>query len=269
MNLSYGKIEKMLKFLLLESPAPVQRTSSGYVLNPVRWQMPKDRIERITALRRQEQERMKDYMNSRGCLMQFLAEELNDPSAAPCGKCANCAGELLSEDYPDDLVQAAVNFLDRLENPIQPRKKWPAGLPDPEMKGTSRRSTKCMEGRALCRWGDPGLGALVRRGKQQDHHYDDQLVEAAASLIESRWRLDPKPAWVTCVPSRRHQILVPNFAWRLARRLRLPFVECIRKGRDTLPQKTRANSFQQAQNVVGAFAVDRSQGETPGGFLDR
>ena len=96
MNLSKGKIEKILKFLLLESPAPIQKIPSGrgsaYVLNPVRWQMPMDRIERITNLRRQEQERMSAYMNSRDCLMQFLAEELNDPNAAPCGKCANCTG---------------------------------------------------------------------------------------------------------------------------------------------------------------------------------
>ena len=51
-NLSKGKIEKILKFLLLESPAPIQKTPAGYILNPVRWQMPMDRIERITNLRR-------------------------------------------------------------------------------------------------------------------------------------------------------------------------------------------------------------------------
>jgi ATP-dependent DNA helicase RecQ len=65
------------------------------VLNPVRWQMPVDRIDRVTNLRRQEQEQMKVYMASQDCLMQFLAEALNDPNAEPCGKCANCTGELL------------------------------------------------------------------------------------------------------------------------------------------------------------------------------
>src|SRR5262249_11821131 len=96
-NLPKGNIEKILKFLLLESPAPIQRTPSGYVLNPVRWQMPTDRIERITNLRREEQTRMSLYMSSRDCLMQFLAAELNDLEAAPCGKCANCKGQLLPE----------------------------------------------------------------------------------------------------------------------------------------------------------------------------
>jgi ATP-dependent DNA helicase RecQ len=259
-NLSKGKIEKILKFLLLESPAPIQKIPSGrgsaYVLNPVRWQMPTDRIERITNLRRQEQERMSTYMNTRDCLMQFLAEELNDPNAAPCGKCANCRGGLLSEGYPDDLAQAAAKFLDGLENPIQPRKMWPPGLADPEMRGKIAPEYQASEGRALCRWGDPGFGALVRRGKQQDHCFDDQLIDAAARLIRNRWRPDPAPRWITCVPSRRHQTLVPDFARRLARRLGLPFVECIRKVRDTEPQKTRANSFQQVQNIAGAFVVD-------------
>jgi len=190
--------------------------------------------------------------------MQFLAEELNDPNAGPCGKCVNCAGRLLTEDYPEELAQAAVEFLDRQENPIQPRKLWPPGLTDPEMHGKIAAAQQAQEGRALCRWGDPGFGTLVRRGKQQEHHFDEQLVEAAARLIGNRWRPDPALTWITCVPSRRHRTLVPDFARRLAHRLGLPFVDCIHKVRDTEPQKTRANSFQQAQNLLGAFAVDQA-----------
>ena len=256
-NLARGKIEKILEFLLLESPAPIQKTADGYVLNPVRWQMPVDRIERITNLRRGELERMQVYMGSQDCLMQFLAEELNDPGAGPCGKCVNCAGRLLPTDYPEDLALAAVQFLERQENPIQPRKRWPPALTDSEMHGNIAAAQQAQEGRALCRWGDPGFGTLVRRGKQQEHHFDEQLVEAAARLIVNRWRPTPAPTWITCVPSRRHQTLVPDFARHLARRVELPFVECIHKARDTEPQKTRANSFQQAQNLAGAFVVDQ------------
>ncbi len=257
-NLSQGQIGKILKFLLLESPAPIQKTADGYVLNPVLWRMPVERIQRITNLRQQEQERMKAYMASKGCLMQFLAEELSDPNAEPCGRCASCTGELLPEGHPEDLVRAALEFLERLENPFHPRKKWPAGLRDPGMRGNIAIEHQAQEGRALCRWGDPGLGALVRRGKQQDHRFDDQLVDAAARLIRDRWRPEPAPTWVTCVPSKRHHALVPDLARRLAGRLGLPFVECIRKVKDTEPQKTRVNSFQQTQNLLGAFAVDRA-----------
>jgi ATP-dependent DNA helicase RecQ len=258
MNLSKGKIERISKFLLLESPAPIQKTPAGFVLNPVRWQMPVERIERITNLRRDEQERMRLFMDSEDCLMQFLAEELNDPNAGPCGKCANCAGQLLSGGYPQDLAQAAVEFLARQDNPIPPRKQWPAGLPDPYMRGNIAQEHRAHEGRSLCRWGDPGFGALVRRGKLQDSRFDDQLVEAAACLMEDRWRPEPAPTWITCIPSRRHQSLVPDFARRLGRRLNLPFVECIHKVRETEPQKTRANSFQQARNLLGAFTVNQA-----------
>jgi ATP-dependent DNA helicase RecQ len=257
-NLGKGKVEKILDFLSLESPAPIQRTAAGYVLNPVRWRMPTGRIEEITNLRRGELERMRVYTGSRDCLMQFLAEELNDPNPAPCGKCVNCAGRLLSEDYPKELASRAAAFLDRQENPVQPRKRWPAGLADPEMRGNIALEQQAHEGRALCLWGDPHFGALVRRGKQSEGRFDDRLVEAAARLTGARWQPRPAPAWIACVPSMRRPVLVPDFARRLAHRLGLPFVECIRKVRDTEPQKTRANSYQQAQNLVGVFSVDQA-----------
>ena len=256
LNLSNGMIESILKFLLLESPSPIQEIDSSYVLNPVRWEMPVGRVETITNLRRQEQERMKGYMASKACLMQFLASELNDPNAEPCGKCVNCVGRLLPVDFPEGLVRAALEFLGRLENPIEPRKQWPPGLARPDMRGKIAAEHQAMEGRALCRWGDPGLCELVRQGKQQGQHFDEQLVDAAARLITDRWNSVPPPGWVTCVPSRRRLTLVPDFARRLAYELGLPFLECIRKVNDTEPQKTRANSFQQAQNLAGAFVVD-------------
>jgi ATP-dependent DNA helicase RecQ len=220
--------------------------------------MPVDRIERITNQRRQEQERMGIYVASRDCLMEFLAAELNDPHAEPCGKCVNCAEHLLPQDYPAALARAALDFLGRLENPIEPRKKWPSGLLDHGMRGNIAQEHQVMVGRALCRWGDPGLGELVRQGKQQGQHFDDELIVAAARLIRDRWNPVPALVWVTFVPSRRHLNLVPDFARRLARKLGLPFVECIRKVNDTEPQKTRANSFQQAHNLAGAFVVDEA-----------
>ena len=113
-------------------------------------------------------------------------------------------------------------------------------------------------GRALCRWGDPGYGELVRDGKQQTGTFSDELVDAAARLMQ-RWNPRPSPAWVTCVPSRRNTDLVPSFARRLAQALHLPFIDCIAKVRDTAEQKTRQNSFQQCHNLEHAFAVDASR----------
>jgi len=103
---------------------------------------------------------------------------------------------------------------------------------------------------------DCGWGRLVKQGKQRDGGYADDLVDAAAELVGRRWRPDPAPTWLTCVPSTRHPDLVPRFAERLAASLGLPFRQVVRKTRETRPQKELENSQQQFANVWGAFAVE-------------
>ena len=126
-NIRPAKLAKALKFLEVESPSPIAHEGTAYVRTPVVWTMPAERIEHITELRRQEQIRMQAYIDADGCLMEFLAEELSDPQAAPCGKCANCTGERLGADYPAGLAEQAAQFLEHLSLPIEPRKQWPSG----------------------------------------------------------------------------------------------------------------------------------------------
>ena len=82
----------------------------------------------------------------------------------------------------------------------------------------------------------------------------DELVGACAALVRE-WAPSPSPKWVTCIPSRRHQNLVPDFARRLATALHLPFHAALEKTCDRPEQKTMANSTQQARNVDGSLAV--------------
>jgi ATP-dependent DNA helicase RecQ len=257
-NLTKGKLDKVLKFLHLESPSPIQKTENGYVLNPVRWQMPSAQITRITNLRRDEQDRMRAYMATNECLMQFLSRELSDGTAVPCGKCVNCRGQGFSAVISPQSAAAAAEFLNRLAFPIEPRKIWPPLMNFEGMHGRIRPEWQNQPGRALCHWGDPGFGDLVREGKQQTGVFAPRLVEAAVRLIRGQWNPQPFPAWVTCVPSRRHSRLVPDFARRLAEALEIDFVDCIQKTRETQPQKTRQNSQQQLQNLEGVFQIDHN-----------
>ena len=105
----------------------------------------------------------------------------------------------------------------------------------------------------LSKWNDPGWGELVRQGKFKAGKFDDRLVRASVEMIRDRWKPDPYPTWVTCVPSLERQGLVPDFARRLAGELGLPFKRAIKKNRPTRPQKEMQNSFQQASNLDGAF----------------
>jgi ATP-dependent DNA helicase RecQ len=85
--------------------------------------------------------------------------------------------------------------------------------------------------------------------------FSDALVEAAAELVGKRWRPDPPPTWVTCVPSSGVSP-VPGFAERLAAALGLPFRPIVVKTRETKPQIELENSHQQFANVWGAFSVE-------------
>ena len=256
LNLSGGKLEDALKFLSLEYPAPIQKTDQGYVRNPVRWAMPVERIERLTNLRREEQREMQAYMVTRECLMQFLARALGDTAGERCGKCANCAGAHFDSSIPAGLGEAAAAFLNTLELPIEPRRFWPQIVGFESKTGKIQKEFQCQTGRAMCRWGDPGIGDMVKVGKQQTGRFSDELVKKAVEMVQNRWKPYPHPAWVTCVPSLRHVSLVQDFASRLADALRLPFVPCVRKVKETEPQKTRQNSVQQAQNLEYAFGVE-------------
>ena len=110
------------------------------------------------------------------------------------------------------------------------------------------------EGRALCLWGDAGWGPVVRQAWAADAGLSDELVTAAAELVES-WSPEPAPAWVTCVPSRRRPGLVKSFAERLALALRLPFDPVIATAGEARPQAEMDNSAQQVRNLHGAFAL--------------
>ncbi|MEZ2230415.1 RecQ family ATP-dependent DNA helicase [Microcoleus sp.] len=262
-NLCKGQIEKVLKLLSLESPAPVIKQNSKWYATPVDYQPDTDKIERLTQIRRQEQDRMREYMGeNQQCLMAFIARELDDPNPTNCGKCAVCLGQPLLLETPSmETVNQAIQYLRRCDRIIEPRKQWPPGkaLPTYGFSGKIKPNLIAESGKALSLWGDAGWGELVKLGKYQDNNFSDALVEGAFEMIQ-RWQPEPFPTWVTCVPSLNRPDLVPNFAQQLADRLNLPFQPVIRKIRQTRAQKEMNNSYKQAHNLDGAFAIDTWEG---------
>ena len=204
---------------------------------------------------------MQEYLHSTSGLMESLARALDDPDAAPCGRCAPCRGRALLPVAVDrNLTQRATEFFRKRPLRFPPRKQLAKGALG--KYGWTRLPASFEEGRVLCEWARWGYGALVRDGKASGT-FADELVEAAAELVSRRWMPAPAPAWVACVPSRRSPGLVPSFARRLAARLGIPFSPCVEKILDTPPQKGEQNAFRQARNLDGAFRVDR--GEVPPG----
>jgi ATP-dependent DNA helicase RecQ len=255
-NVARGMAEKALK--LLEVDGAVGTIFDGkllYFRTPNPWQPDTERIERVLALRRAEKSQMQDYLDHKGCLMEYLLRALDDPQPKPCGRCANCRGKGLSSTVSHELVIQAENFLKGVSSPISPRKRLPVGL-FPEQKRVIPPEMQNCPGRSLCYYGDAGWGKLVRDGKYVDNRFADELVEASSQLIIQHWKPDPFPAWLTAIPSHRHPTLVYDFADRLAMRLGIPFLPVLVRTGEPPEQKTMQNSTMQARNVMGTLSVE-------------
>ena len=260
-NLRQSQIEKVLKLLVVEPMSPVLRIEGSWYRTPNPYQLDRQRIAHLTAQREAEWVQMKRYLANERCLMQFLADALDDSNAQACGKCAVCLGRaVLPLELQRNTHINAQRFVRHSEMPLELKKQWDIealalyqsvfgwrGLNIPaQLRGE--------EGRVLSRWGEPVWGELVSRGKAQGH-FDDELVDASVDLIRNRWGAVAPVAWVTCIPSSRHPNLVPDFAARLAAALGVPFRAVIEKSRETGPQKNMENRFHQCHNLDGAFTI--------------
>jgi ATP-dependent DNA helicase RecQ len=251
-NIRFGRAEKAMQLLALESPSPIARQGSKWTLTGAElseefWR----RTERLTALRYDEQRQMQQYVGLASHHMEFLIRALDGdpadfrpPALPPLPTAPDAA-----------LVREAVAFLRRANLTLEPRKQWPVGgLPRMAASGKIIEPRQARPGRVLCVEGDAGWGAMVREGKHRDRRFSDDLVGACVKLVRE-WAPEPSPTWVTCIPSRRHPDLVPDFARRLAAALNLPFHAVLEKTEDRPEQRTMANSSQQARNVDGSLAV--------------
>ncbi|MDE0416013.1 MAG: RecQ family ATP-dependent DNA helicase [bacterium] len=251
-NVSKGRIDKTIALLSLEAPAPIAKVGTKWqltaaVLSDEFWA----RAERLTQLRREEQSQMREYVMLEDGHMEYLISALD----GELGAIQSPALPDLSVNTTPELVQQAIQFLRRISVPIEPRKQWPTGgLPLYDLQGIIPSGLRAESGKALCIWRDAGWGVVVQRGKYKYGRFADELVHACAQML-AEWSPQPPPQWVTCIPSRRHPDLVPEFASRLANLLQLPFHQVLEKSEDRAEQKLMANSSQQARNVDGSLSL--------------
>ena len=254
-NLKSGAIEDALNQLHVEGivdrikPKTFARTLKN-------WVYPTERVEQTMASKRRGAEEVGEYFATKECRMRFIVNHLNDVDSTECGICDNCTGNLLNAEFSSAEVADAQNYLRHGYLKIEPRKR---DLNNKKIVA----SEQLMEGKALSRWKDGGFGDLVVRGKQIDHQFADELVDAVVEMIAD-WSISECPTWITCIPSTKSGDLVPHFARRLAAKLGIPFHAVVTKVRTTAPQKGMENSAHQGANVSGAFKI---VGELPFGSV--
>lgn len=254
-NIQAKKIERALELISLEPMAPVVRddtiwSRTASPLDESFW----ERAGRVSAVRAHEQEQMQEYLQLSGGHMKFLVAALD-------GDVRTVAPELgleISEDIDISYVKKAVEFLRRTSIPIYPRKRLPgSGVPRLHPGTMLPAEWQVSEGRALSYWGDSGWGGMVRRGKYELNVFEPELVTAMAEMVKD-WGPEPRPTWVTSIPSFRHPTLVSTFAKALAAILGIEFREAVLIAEKRDQQKLQENGYHQAQNAAAAFKIDKN-----------
>ncbi|XRQ13316.1 RecQ family ATP-dependent DNA helicase [Actinomadura welshii] len=251
-DLNRARLEMMLKVLDVDGAA--RRVKGGWTATGRPWAYDRERYERVTAERRREQDAMLDYISTTGCREEYLRRQLDDPAAAPCGRCDNCTGRHWPADVADE---SATHARDRLHRPgvdLPPRRMWPTGVRDDlGVSGRIKADLQPETGRALGRLTDIGWGNRLRdlfAGGDTDVPSD--LVDAVVKVLAA-WDWPARPTGVVTVGSRSRPRLVTTFGHRIAEIGRLPYLgELVPLGE---PVPRRHNSAQRLRSVWHALAV--------------
>ncbi|XVV07840.1 RecQ family ATP-dependent DNA helicase [Actinosynnema sp. CA-248983] len=247
-ELSRTRLEVVLK--VLDVDGAVRRVRGGWESTGRPWSYDAERYARIEAARQVEQRAVLDYLATDGCRMEFLLRQLDDPHAAPCGRCDNCTGRRWSAEVSSAAATAAREKLLRPGVSVEPRKQWPTGMAavGVGLSGRIPAGEAAETGRALGRLTDIGWGNRLRSlFNEEDQEVPDDVFAACVKVL-SAWGWSERPVGVVAVGSRTHPLLVDSFARRISAVGRLPLL-----GRVWLGEAMRrANSAQRLAGLVRA-----------------
>ena len=260
-DLSRSRLEMMLK--VLDVDGAVRRVSGGWTATGLDWSYDADRYARVAAERSREQQAMLGYIAAGGCRMEYLRRELDDPAAAPCGRCDNCTGR----PWPATVSQAgAAAARDRLLRPgveITPRRMWPTGLAGLgiDVSGKIAPGLSAEPGRALGRLTDLGWGPRLRAlladdADTPDGTVPDDLVDAVVKVLAA-WDWAQRPAGVATLPSRTRPALIESLGRRIAEIGRMPYLGGLAYAGAAHPGRAarQYNSAQRLSSIWPALTV--------------
>jgi len=266
-DMKRGPLELLLKVLAVE--AAVEQVSGGWISTGQPWTYDAERYGRIAEARVTEQKSMIAYETLEGCRMRFLTEALDDPAAADCGRCDNCAGVWYPTLISEVAADAAKQAIDRVGVALEPRSQWPSGLDrlgvtadGKAVKGRIAESERPEEGRVIARLSDLGWGGPLRellRTDDEGRPVDPGDVPAAIAGVCVRvlkeWDWAERPSVVVSVPAIGRPQLVASLAEGLASVGRLDNVGPLDLNPSAGPLNHQVNSAFRVADVWERFAV--------------
>lgn len=108
-DVRWNPLNKCLDMLAVEGALSTK--AGGYVRTDADWSYDHDRVGTVTERRWDELGRIKDFVATDECLTRFIDDELDGDIDAPCGQCANCAGNFLPTEVRNEaLIEAATGW---------------------------------------------------------------------------------------------------------------------------------------------------------------
>jgi ATP-dependent DNA helicase RecQ len=269
-ELGRSRLEQMLK--VLDVDGAVRRVRGGWEATGRPWTYDAERYARVHRAREREQRAMLDYLDSDGCRMRFLRDQLDDPAVEngppDCGRCDNCGGFEPTDSVSDAALAEARRRLARPGVVIEPRRMWPTALANLGIGLKGRIAEPAEEGRAVARLTDLGHGRALRelfggappgRG-DADGPVPESLARAVVDVLVD-WH--PQVAGIAVVESATRPALTADLADGLSRHLQRPVVARFRIVDPSVgPGQGAVNSAQRVAAVSRRF---RLEGEVPPG----
>ncbi|GAA2170977.1 RecQ family ATP-dependent DNA helicase [Agrococcus versicolor] len=209
------RVELMLKQLAVDGV--VERSADGWASPGTPWVYDRAHYDGVVAVRRREADIMRDYARGRRCLMQLLQESLDDPTAAPCGRCSVCVGRLsagLEAAARPETVRTVSTALRGRAHELEPRKMWPGGSLG---RGRIPDSRRAATGRVVVHADAPEWADALRAAIAGDAAALDELGDAAVAALGA-WR-SSWPARPEVVVSLRAAADAGDLAARVAERV--------------------------------------------------
>ncbi|GAB3271346.1 RecQ family ATP-dependent DNA helicase [Sinomonas notoginsengisoli] len=261
------QLDLLLKVLAVDGV--VERVAGGWQATGLPWEYDADRYARISEARIAEQDSMLVYEETAGCRMEYITSVLDDETAAPCGRCDNCAGRWFPDDVDPSLLDSAGARLRHAGIPVEPRAQWPSGMDKLgiSVKGRIPAEEQLAEGRALARLTDLGYGGPLRElfaAGAPDTEVPAALATACVELLAA-WARDDSPggAWsgigrpaaVVSIPSATRPRLVESLARGIAQVGRLPYLGALERTEAARSGQGGGNSAFRLAGVWEAFDV--------------
>ncbi|WP_087485459.1 RecQ family ATP-dependent DNA helicase [Brachybacterium massiliense] len=281
-------LDLLLKVLAVDGA--VQNVKGGWISTGRPWTYDAPRYEHVARARREEQQAMLEYEGLRAgdpqqCRMLFLARQLDDDTAEPCGRCDVCAGpwyplpgaapaggaqaDGAASSAAESSREAVSKLLDRVGVPVEARKQWPQGLDrlgvtgesGAPLRGNIPPDERVEEGRAVARMSDLGWAVPLRALLATDEdgrRLDAELTPAIAQrVIEvlGAWDWEQRPAAVLAIGSATRPRLVRDLASGIARVGRMQDLGVLPLAAEAGPLHGARNSAFRIAALQGRFEI--------------